>query len=371
MNTPRNKRAGNRRRKSYELTQSQSVGPVILLASLAAISLHVVGYFAAPTLKWSLIFPVISIELEEEEVVRIVANEAEMKQHKAEAAPPEPIEQVMPDTQEPEEIDLLDLDIEELVMAPGDTELVVAAPPKPAAEESLEAFAPDLAELNMQLAPAPVSAAPAFQELDMTTVNTNEVVINAMASETGLDTATKLREADLKADANNTEGLPTDTRSLSDLMQVESLGAQSGVARLGADLLFKFGKAQLLNSARITMIQLAALICKNPKTRFIIEGHTDSFGGEAYNEILSLQRAAAVRDWLKQNQIPTDNVYLRACASSKSLSSHKGSKEKQKLNRRVEIHMRKPSEALPKGALPASTKVDLKTPIEQQIRNRS
>jgi outer membrane protein OmpA-like peptidoglycan-associated protein len=161
--------------------------------------------------------------------------------------------------------------------------------------------------------------------------------------------------------------LPGDTRSLAQLMGEANLGAKSGVARLGADVLFGFNECQLKNSARITMLQLAALIQKNPNTRFIIEGHTDSIGGNSYNALLSMQRAAAVREWLNNNMVPTNNVYIRPCAENTPLAPTTGNKDDQKLNRRVEIHMRKPTEELPPGCENNSYKVDLTRKLSVQL----
>jgi outer membrane protein OmpA-like peptidoglycan-associated protein len=161
--------------------------------------------------------------------------------------------------------------------------------------------------------------------------------------------------------------LPGDTRSLSQLMGMENLGAKSGVARLGADVLFGFNECQMKNSARITMLQLAALIQKNLNTYFVIEGHTDSVGGAAYNALLGLQRAAAVREWLVGNGVPVENVYIRSCGSSMPLAPTNGDRDAQALNRRVEIHMRAGGEELPAGCCDFKYKVDLKKKISHQL----
>ena len=115
------------------------------------------------------------------------------------------------------------------------------------------------------------------------------------------------------------------------------------------------------------MLQLAALIQKNPHTYFVIEGHTDSVGGAAYNALLGLQRAAAVRAWLVGNGVPVENVYVRSCGSSMPLAPTTGDRDQQKLNRRVEIHMRAGGEELPAGACDYKYNVDLTTKISQQL----
>lgn len=86
------------------------------------------------------------------------------------------------------------------------------------------------------------------------------------------------------------------------------------------------------NSARLSMLQLAGLMMKNPDTIFIVEGHTDSFGSEEYNAVLSLMRANAVRQWLLDNGISLTRpngecrLYIRACGASRPVVSTKGTR---------------------------------------------
>ena len=187
-----------------------------------------------------------------------------------------------------------------------------------------------------------------------TPINTNSVIANAAPQNELLEDAEGFIDQELRRQASEgSSNLPSDTRSLSELMGLSNLGSSSGVARLGADILFEFDESRLKNSARVSMLQLAALIHKNPTTIFIIEGHTDAIGTEEYNRQLSLRRAQAVISWLEQNAVPIRHVYLRACGSSHPLVNTSLPREQQSLNRRVEIHMRQPREALPEGSQPA------------------
>jgi len=357
----------NRRRSSYSKDDNAHLFPVIMVASLAAIVVHILFYYSMPyLLKWDT-FPQHDSRMvqDTEEVMRIIANEKTMKVEEVdvilddlEAAP-----EMRMDTLDAE-IDLLDLDIELLIMAPGETNLSLneaVAQEDDGALEKILKFQPH----NIVLPPPP-SAVVEDQYMDFSPVNANNVIANIAASQQAVDEVSRAVEGEMVADAK--AGLPSDTRSLADLMKVKSLGASSGVARLGVDLLFEFGKSKLRNTARVTMLQLAALIYKNPDTHFIIEGHTDGIGARELNNILSLQRAAAVRAWLESNRIPSKNVYLRACGSSRPLSDLRASREKQGLNRRVEIHMRSHKEKLPLGCIPSSYKVDLKKSAAQQFR---
>lgn len=264
---------------------------------------------------------------------------------------------------EPQEIDLVDMPIEELTIAPGETSLSLPSP-IPTQEDTLAPPMPMQMDLS-SVAPDPASVQEAALPEPVPVTN-NPITVNARPLDADADPEQWIRDELKRRRAE--ENVPGGTRSLSELLQITNPGAGSGAARLGADLIFSFNKAELKSSARISLLQLAALIHKNPKTRFIIEGHTDSIGSEPYNVLLSLQRANAVRQWLKENGIPTKNIYLRPCGSRSPLVSVKGDRDAQRANRRVEIHMRKPTEKLPSGCLDSSFRVDMKTPIGEQLR---
>ncbi len=345
---------GNRRRKRRH---SQGISfrycVTLVLATLAAIAVHLGFYYAAPhVISWTVATS--NTEAEEEDIFRIITLPME---EEGEIDMPEPTEITEPEELEPQEaeIDILDAEYEELVFSPGDTNL-----PLPeignTPEESLEIEMTD--SISTQLFDQVSEATTSHLDIvEPTPINDNPIAVAAQGFLTDKDTS-DLLEGELLENVENVSALPSDTRSLSDLLKVEKLGSSSGVARLGADVLFAFGDDVLRNSARITLIQLAALIRKNPKTRFIIEGHTDSFGSQEYNEKLSLRRAAAVRAWLAKNRIPLDRVYLRACGDSRPLAEHDGSRAQQAVNRRVEIHMRSATEPLPEGCIDASVEIE-------------
>ena len=311
-------------------------------------------------------------EVKINEIVRVVVKEPPKEEKLEEVQEQEIVEQQPAEIEEiahePEEIDILDVEVPELVMAPGPTELNVAEPVYASEEASPISEVPpaqlDLNSLKTQDLTDDALAIP-----EPTPVNSNDVVAAATAQHEVLEDASSLMEQDLRKAAaeDGNAKLPGDTRSLAQLMGEEHLGAKSGVARLGADVLFGFNECQLKNSARITMLQLAALIQKNPETYFVIEGHTDSLGSSAYNALLGLQRAAAVRSWLVGNGVPVEHVYIRSCGSSMPLAATNGTREQQALNRRVEIHMRAGGEELPAGACDYNYKVDLTTKISHQL----
>ncbi|MDW8368874.1 MAG: OmpA family protein [Geminicoccaceae bacterium] len=85
------------------------------------------------------------------------------------------------------------------------------------------------------------------------------------------------------------------------------------VFELGADVLFDFDRAELRPEADPVLRALLDQVkAKLRKPRFLVEGHTDARGEEAYNQKLSERRAASVRDWL----VGKGGVEPRAIATS-------------------------------------------------------
>ena len=368
------KRVGNRRRNGYELTRQRDMVPIAMGAASAAVVVHALLWMYFPSLSFLGLGELTDVptEVKLHEDIRVVVKEPPKEEQLPEAQEQEIVEQQPQEIEEikhePEEIDILDVDVPELVMAPGPTELAVAEPVM-TAEEVVPVSEMPPAQLDLNSLQPRDLTEDALAIPEPTPVNSNDVAVMAQAQEEVLEDASSLMEQELRkaaSEAGNTN-LPGDTRSLSQLMGMENLGAKSGVARLGADVLFGFNECQMKNSARITMLQLAALIQKNPATYFVIEGHTDSVGGAAYNALLGLQRAAAVREWLVGNGVPVDNVYIRSCGSSMPLAPTTGDRDAQALNRRVEIHMRAGGEELPAGCCDCNYAVDLKKKISQQL----
>ncbi len=363
--------AGNRRRTGFTLARRRDAVPLVSGAAVAACLLHVAVYLFFPDiLRWEFGDPE-SHRVEDEDTTRVFVRPKEdrdVEEAPDETETTEEITQAPEEKpEEPEEIDIIDMQLEELTMAPGQTSLPM---PTPIVKEDTAVQAPDILPAALAADAIPVEAVPveAIRVADPTPVNANAVVVNADPALDATQDTEDQRDADLRNEAKAGKGeLPADTRSLSELIGMENLGASSGVARLGTDVLFEFNQCRLRNSARVTLLQLAALIQKNPNTNFVIEGHTDGIGGDEYNALLSLQRAAAVREWLKKNHVPIKHVYLRGSGSKFPLVSTKGSKEEQSMNRRVEVHMRKSSEKMPTGCVDSSKAVDMTKSINEQL----
>ncbi|MCW5746309.1 MAG: OmpA family protein, partial [Alphaproteobacteria bacterium] len=81
---------------------------------------------------------------------------------------------------------------------------------------------------------------------------------------------------------------------------------------------FALDSAELTPQAMRVVDQLAEVFKLNPGDRFVIEGHTDASGGEAYNQSLSERRAQAVIDYLvSRYHLPRAQFQGRGMGSAK------------------------------------------------------
>jgi outer membrane protein OmpA-like peptidoglycan-associated protein len=109
---------------------------------------------------------------------------------------------------------------------------------------------------------------------------------------------------------------------------------------LEGDLLFQFDEANLQPRAEVPLRQLAKLLRLQPGQRVLIEGHADTIGGDAYNQTLSEERAAAVRTWLIDvAHINPGQLDYAGFGNSRPLVSASKSPAAQAPNRRVEVRV--------------------------------
>lgn len=170
------------------------------------------------------------------------------------------------------------------------------------------------------------------------------------------DTPKVAETADLKLPDTSKAGTGTDTTEahaggmpgFSDLDELLSqAGPLSGDVKpvnMPGGALFAFDRADLLPEAIETLKKLGALIQRNPRATFSIEGHTDNFGTPEYNMKLSVERAEAVRNWLIENMHIDPSAIEAKGFGSEHLIVPGGTREQQAINRRVEIVIRTPKD---------------------------
>ncbi len=116
---------------------------------------------------------------------------------------------------------------------------------------------------------------------------------------------------------------------------------------LPGDILFDFDKWSIRPVAEPVLKQVADVIKKYPDASVLIEGYTDSKGSDSYNQKLSEERAASVKDWLvKKGGINGHGITTKGSGEAKPVALNENpdgsdNPEGRQKNRRVEIAVKK------------------------------
>ena len=103
-----------------------------------------------------------------------------------------------------------------------------------------------------------------------------------------------------------------------------------------SDVLFDTGKFSLRPLAREKLAKVAGIVSGHPGLRLDVEGHTDSVGGDDYNQRLSEDRGESVRAYLTQQGMATSSVTSKGFGKTQPVASNDTSGGRQQ-NRRVEL----------------------------------
>jgi len=152
--------------------------------------------------------------------------------------------------------------------------------------------------------------------------------------------------AQAHADAQKAEGLRQQAerekqelreRLLQQLNQVlATRDSARGLVANMSDVLFRSGSFELAPGARERLAKVSGIVLAYPSLHLSIEGHTDSVGGDEYNQNLSEQRAQAVRDYFVQQGISSSTIETHGYGKSAPIASN-DSPEGRQQNRRVEL----------------------------------
>jgi outer membrane protein OmpA-like peptidoglycan-associated protein len=120
------------------------------------------------------------------------------------------------------------------------------------------------------------------------------------------------------------------------LTELQARETERGLVLTLGDVLFETGKADLMAGAARSIDKLAEFLRENPERSVLVEGHTDSTGGESFNLSLSQRRADAVRSALLARGIAPDRIVARGYGEQYPVADNNTSAGRQQ-NRRVEI----------------------------------
>src|SRR6266480_5352637 len=103
-----------------------------------------------------------------------------------------------------------------------------------------------------------------------------------------------------------------------------------------SDVLFDTGSYTLKPGAREKLAKISGIVLAHPGLVLQIEGHTDSVGGDDFNQQLSERRADSVRDFLAQQGVPGSSITARGLGKTQPVASNDTPEGRQR-NRRVEL----------------------------------
>ena len=108
-----------------------------------------------------------------------------------------------------------------------------------------------------------------------------------------------------------------------------------------SDISFDTGRADIKGNFRPILDRFASGLVENPTAQVTIIGHTDSTGGTALNNQLSIDRAASARSYLASRGVPQQRVFIEGRGEREPVASNDNDTGRAR-NRRVEIYVAEP-----------------------------
>jgi outer membrane protein OmpA-like peptidoglycan-associated protein len=103
-----------------------------------------------------------------------------------------------------------------------------------------------------------------------------------------------------------------------------------------SDVLFDTARYTLRPGAREKLAKISGIVLAHPGLKLEVEGHTDSVGGDEYNQKLSEQRANSVRDYLIQEGLNSLSITSKGFGKTMPVADNSTAAGRQR-NRRVEL----------------------------------
>jgi outer membrane protein OmpA-like peptidoglycan-associated protein len=123
-----------------------------------------------------------------------------------------------------------------------------------------------------------------------------------------------------------------------------------------ADLYFDFNRSRLRADAVTILQEQAQILKKDGGWVVMVQGYSDQHGPAEYNKGLAKRRAETVKEFLVQLGVPESSIKVISLGQAGMICDD-GSKECQKLNRRVHLEMTKvgaPSTEIAESITPSS-----------------
>jgi len=114
------------------------------------------------------------------------------------------------------------------------------------------------------------------------------------------------------------------------------------VVQMASDILFESGASALKPKSVDDLEKIGDIIARYADDRVKVYGHTDSEGGKAYNDELSLRRADAVKRVLVGRGVKEKQITALGMGEAQPVSTNATAAGRSK-NRRVELHIDVPN----------------------------
>jgi outer membrane protein OmpA-like peptidoglycan-associated protein len=175
-----------------------------------------------------------------------------------------------------------------------------------------------------------------------------------------LEAARQAAQADAeraRLDAKRAENEKTELRAqlLRQLnLILETRDTARGLIVNMSDVLFDTGRHSLRPGAREKLAKVAGITLAHPGLNLEVEGHTDSVGGDDYNQQLSERRAQSVRDYLVQQGVSAGAITAIGFGKTQPVASNQTAEGRQR-NRRVELVVSGEIIGTPLGSISSQT----------------
>jgi outer membrane protein OmpA-like peptidoglycan-associated protein len=216
--------------------------------------------------------------------------------------------------------------------------------------------------LALSVAVAPACATKKFVRTEVGTVNSKVDTLNGTVEETQERTRRneeRIGSVDQKAEAAGKAASGAQAQADTALSMAKDVDTKVAAANSKIDAVdaankrliytvtlsedqgnFKFGKADLPDTAKARLDEVINQLKANPNNIFIeIEGHTDNVGNKALNEEIGMERADAVKRYLyEQHQIPLHKMNVISYGEDNPVAENK-TRAGRAQNRRVVIRV--------------------------------
>jgi outer membrane protein OmpA-like peptidoglycan-associated protein len=231
-----------------------------------------------------------------------------------------------------------------------DAELAVRAAEEPQADPELGKYRVYIADRKVDIAIARARTAFAEDQRATLSAQRDKSRLDARTQEADASKsqlASARSEADsarMSADAATQQSADAQRQAADLQRQIDEMHAKPtdrGLVLTLGDVLFESAKADLKVGATANLNRLVAFLNSYPTRTVMIEGHTDSIGGEDYNMGLSQRRADSVKSYLLAQGIAAPRLSSAGKGKSQPIADNSSASGRQQ-NRRVEVIISNP-----------------------------